>query len=177
MFFRAGWGLVGVIIITGCQLMILESSPGPDVASLILSMSLDKTRYMIGEEVLSTNILRNEGDRTVLVNKRLVCNSRAAPHEFRVISHRIIAPSGEELGFQAKINIGFPEPEDFVELRPGELVEGICSLSLFYELDTRGVYSVQAFYENQSDPEAGGIVAWKGQLASKPITFTVVTTE
>jgi hypothetical protein len=172
----AFWGIVSAMVMTGCQTTD-ENDAGPGPAELVLSISFGKTTYELGEEVFSTMVLRNDGEQAILVNKRLACNTKWSPSPFREISLRVVTPSGEELDFRAKINRGRPKPEDFVELQPGESVQGVCQISWYYHLDQEGTYSVQAFYESQSDPKPGDTLAWKGQLESNVVTFNVIASD
>ena len=43
---------------------------------------------------------------------------------------------------------------------------------MYDNLYEEGIYSIQAFYHNQWDPENGEI-AWEGQVESETIKFTV----
>lgn len=173
------WTVMLASVLTGCQSATTASSPGTDPAELALLISLDKSTYEPDEVVSSKIILRNDGDQPVLVNKRLNCNVRrkvtGPPNPFGEIGFQVIAPSGQELSFLSKINTGFPKLKHFIELQPGEFVDNVCLISGHYHLAQEGIYSIQAFYENQFDPASKDTSAWKGQLSSEVITFSIVT--
>jgi hypothetical protein len=97
---------------------------------------------------------------------------RTALEQFREVNFVVTNPAGEELCFMLLINIGAPKDNDFTELYPGEAIEKSYELNRAYQLDTVGIYSVQAVYENQNDPEHG-IMAWKGRLESNVVSFNV----
>jgi hypothetical protein len=141
-------------------------------SALSLTLALEKEEYILGEKVRARVILKNEGSETLLINKRLAWNSKSAPGQFREVNFVVTNPAGDELCFMLLINIGAPKDNDFTELYPGEAIEKSYEINRAYQLDTVGIYSVQAVYENQNDPEHG-IMAWKGRLESNVVSFNV----
>ena len=133
---------------------------------------LDRDSYSLGESITAKVVLKNEGTSSQIVNGRLSLNSAVTPQPFREIAFAIFDPTGAEVGFALKVNRGFPEADDFKELRPGETIEDEYPIHKYYILNKPGKYTIQSIYQNQSDP-GDGREAWKGELKSNVVSFTV----
>ncbi len=141
---------------------------------LNLSLSLSKDTFRPDEPVEGTFTLRNAGAEPALVNARLGINTPHAPQEFRELALNVTGPAGQPLDFMARVNVGDPEDQDFKLLQPGESVESTYALSDYFLLEQPGAYQVHATYQNRSDPShANGHAAWKGEVTSNPVTFTL----
>ena len=141
---------------------------------LDLTLSFNQATSRPNEPIEGHFTLRNAGDQAALVNKRLVLNSPYAPGEFRDLTVDVSGPEGKRLDFSARVNVGFPEDQDFKVLQPGESVAGTYELDGYFPLDQPGAYQAQATYHNQSEPsQANGRTAWKGDVKSNTATFSV----
>ena len=115
--------------------------------------------------------LVNAGDAAIIVNKRFALNySDAAAYECE-IKLMIHNPAGDELPFTSRVNIGDPADRHFAELGPGQSLAREYALERTYDVSAPGRYTIQALYQNQTDPSIGP--AWKGELTSNTVTFEV----
>ena len=140
---------------------------------LELTLELDKITYSSQDDIKTKVILKNSGDKPLLVNGRLALNSPDAPDEFREVSLLITNNIGDELPFSARVNIGEPKDKDFKELVSHQSIEREYSLRSVFELSKASKYSARAVYQNQADPSVGA--AWKGEVTSNTVSFTVVS--
>lgn len=141
---------------------------------LDLTLSFNQATYRPNEPVEGTFTLRNAGDQPALVKARLGLNSPYAPAEFRDLTVEVSGPDGRRLDFDARVNIGFPEDQDFKVLQPGESLTGTHALEGFFALDQPGTYQAQATYHNQSEAKrANGLQAWTGEIQAAPVSFTI----
>src|SRR6266571_828233 len=101
-----------------------------------------------------TLALRNQSDSAVWVNRRLAINHPISPPHLREVDFLIQDVRGHIAEFAAKVRVGLPQPEDFVELAPGETVERPFDLAFYYVLASGQEYEVQAIYENYFVPES-----------------------
>jgi hypothetical protein len=141
---------------------------------LELKVSLGQGPFHAGEEMGATVTLRNAGSEPVTVNGRLALNAAFAPKDYRDVALLVSDPQGAPVPFEAKVNIGSPAARDFKTLQPGEAVQHRYDLASFYDLQKPGTYSLQAVYQNQSEPGTGNGAAWKGELKSAVERLTVV---
>ena len=156
-----------------------RSDPGPKPTNevsrdggLELMLELDRDVYKLGQTIQAKVILRNAGSEPVLVNARLAWNREAAPFPFREITFQWTRSSGANPNFALIVDRGFPKDDDFIQLAPNATVERTFDITFYFEIEETGGYSLQAIYENQSEPEDGREV-WKGELKSNLISFTV----
>src|SRR5262245_38461167 len=119
---------------------------------LQVTLSLAKETYATEEAIPGKITITNNGDSAALINGRLAINSPFAPEEFCDVYFTITNLEGKEEFFGSRINIGEPEAKDFKELAAGQTVDLSFNLRNFYNLKTPGGYSVQATYQNVSDP-------------------------
>ena len=115
---------------------------------LSFEISLPKTQFAVGEPIPLTMVLRNVSSEPLTVNKRLLVNDASARSAFRDVTLHIRTPSGDEAAFGFLINVGFPRPEDFTKLAPGEAFEKSLDISRWYRLDAAGEYDLKAVYQN-----------------------------
>lgn len=121
-----------------------------------------------------TVALQNRNDRPVWVNGRMAVNHPLSPPHLREVDFLIHDSSGHVAEFAAKVRIGRPQREDFVELLPGEAVERAFDLALWYALAPGEEYEVHAIYENYFVPEGlKEASVWTGRLLSHPLTITL----
>jgi hypothetical protein len=123
-----------------------------------------------------TLVLRNGSDRAMWVNRRMAIGHPLSPPHLREVDFLIQDISGRIAEFAAKVRVGLPRPEDFVELAPGEAVERQFDLALWYALAPGEEYEVQAIYENYFAPEnLKDELVWTGRLASHALKMTLET--
>jgi len=115
---------------------------------LSFEISLPKTQFAVGEPIPLTMVLRNVSSETLTVNKRLMVNDAQARSPFRDVTLHIKTPLGDEAAFRFDIGVGFPGPDDFVKLAPGETFEKSVNMTDWYALDAEGRYEVTAVYQN-----------------------------
>lgn len=139
---------------------------------LTLTLNLNQTQYHLGEPITATVGLKNAGSETVVVNERMTVNFSFEPDAFRELVFVITCPSGKTSEFQYLVNVRLPHAQDFLDLAAGETVEKNRLLTGNYALSETGAYTVQAIYQNQRDP-GDGRTAWKGELKSNEVKFTV----
>jgi hypothetical protein len=97
----------------------------------------------------------------------MAINHPLSPPHLREVDFLIQDSYGRVAEFTAKVRVGLPQPEDFVELAPGEAVERAFDLALWYTLAPDQEYEVQTIYENYFVPEnLKGAPVWTGRLAS-----------
>jgi len=138
------------------------------------TLTLDQSAYRAPAQPRATIRLANAGDAAVIVNKRFALNySDAASYECE-IKLMIHTSAGDELPFAARVNIGDPADRHFTELAPGQSLAREYALERTYDVSAPGRYTIQALYQNQTDPSIGP--AWKGELMSNTIAFEVAST-
>jgi hypothetical protein len=102
----------------------------------------------------------------------LLVNQSFAPTSVRDVEFVITRPSGKTSEYRFLVNAHLPQARDFRILAAGDTVEVQLCLTDKYLLNETGEYTVQAIYQNQSDP-GDGRTAWKGELKSNEVKFTI----
>jgi len=123
-----------------------------------------------------TLTLLNQSESSLWVNGRLAINHPVSPPHLREVDFLIQDACGRVAEFAAKVRVGLPQPEDFVELAPGETVERPFDLAFYYVLASGQEYEVQAIYENYFVPESlKDALVWTGRLVSHTLKMTPET--
>lgn len=139
--------------------------------SLELVLMLEKNDYFGDDPILPFVTLKNISNHDLWVNKRMALNDVSAAGEMAFV---IIPPTGEGNKFQYWVNIHEPDESDFIKLPPSESTsrqfQYPFDLQSAYDLKDYGAYSIQAIYENQSQPNTG-VIAWTGEIKSNIVRF------
>ena len=139
-----------------------------------LILTLIAESHALGEGPYCTVELWNCNDHPLWVNGRLAVNHPASPPHLREIDFLIRDASGRVAEFGAKVRIGLPQKEDFVELGPGEALKRSSNLAFYYVLEAGKEYEAEAVYENYFAPvELRGAPVWTGRLVSRPLIVTL----
>lgn len=135
-----------------------------------LQVASAKERYQQDEPIIIRVLLWNFGEDPKVFNSRLALSGEDGPGE---ISLKIIGPVGKTMPFQARVNIGAPEQEDFSWVLPWNSIGRQYELEPLAEFDFRkkGKYELVARYSNRQKGEAWHHQAWVGVLISNTITF------
>lgn len=153
----------------------IGSSPTPVAYpenSLELVLEIRPIAINIGDTLQAEVILKNVSDLALIVNKRMVFGYFDDWEEHREISFSITEISGKgNVGLSARIHSGPSSLGDFRELLPGEEILTNYELTKYYELEP-GAYSIQAVYDNESDP-GDGRTAWKGEIKSNIVLIEI----
>lgn len=136
---------------------------------LKLVLSFEQTVYAIGQPVQAVLTFRNSSD-PLLVNTRFLVNFSGSPGE---ITFEISKDGGDLLVFQELLVPRPLDDTDFVQVTPEEPVMAIVDLSDKYGLREGGEYAIQAFYFNDSEPEAKKGKVWKGEISSNAVKLKV----
>jgi len=164
------------LIIWSCSNMSATSTMGasqPQDSALNLTLSLDKNVYKSTEFIKVSLSLGNVGDERVVVKKRLAPNYQFLDESVRDVVFLIKDPHGNTVVFNGYSQVPALRDDYFIVLGPNESFEHIYSdIKAFYDLSEPGEYTIQAIYENKSDP-SNNWVAWKGTLLSNVVTFTI----
>lgn len=172
------FGILMPTTISGCSRIASGISNYSDNNDLKFDLSLNQNSYEKGERIRVTLTLTNNSNMRILVNKRMAINFPSKDREVDLYLFTI-NDSGEKkqkpfFGSQQIIMI-VPtlQPSDYYWLDPNESVQQIFSnIGFYYDELAPGNYSIQAVYQNQTDPENGEI-AWKGELKSEEFLFTI----
>jgi hypothetical protein len=160
-------------VLGGCKVYNKQTNPKKGDDRLYLNLSADKVSYASGENIEATLELSNEYEQSVLVNKRMVLNLQPVLGSLGEVYFKITDTQGKEADFAVRVNVRFPEEEDFIYLKPGEVISQTYLLNKWYNIPpTPGEYSVQAIYQNNEDPN-GGEEAWKGEITSNIISISI----
>lgn len=135
------------------------------MSGLKLETCTDRAEYSAGEEILARVLLFNLDEDPVTVNSRLALGPPDGPGE---VQFSVRGPSGGELPFAARVNLGLPEEEDFTEVVPWNCVGRQYELRTYYRFDEPGRYELRATYRTDA-PDA-----WAGVLHADPTSFTVL---
>jgi hypothetical protein len=158
------------ISLIGCNLATIK---GDEVESLMLETNVEKTKYQSSDPILVSVKLTNTGDNDVVINQRMAINYSSAPKSLREITFTVTGPSGENIPFTAKTNVRRVKTEDLVVLSPGETIEKVYDINLFYNIKNTGVYSISAIYQNSIEIDKNDLT-WKDKVISNTTTFEVV---
>lgn len=140
---------------------------------LSLTLSLPQRSFAPDDTLPLTAALQNTGAAPLLVNARLALNAPSAPAVFRDVELRITrGGDAAPLPFQARVNIGAPQPESFQLLAAGQEITRVYHVGSYYGL-TAGLYSVAAVYSNRQDYARGSERAWQGEVVSDAVTFEI----
>jgi hypothetical protein len=170
--------LLGIVLIVltvlgGCQIYNKQTNPNEVDDQLFLNLSTDKVTYASGENIEATLELSNEYEQSVLVNKRMILNLQSVIGSLGEVYFKITDKQGKEADFVVRVNVRFPKEEDFIYLKPGELISQTYLLNKWYNIPlTPGEYTVQAIYQNNVDLN-GGEEAWKGKITSNIISISI----
>lgn len=167
------WSLLIVFLMIA---LLIAGCAGGGETMLEFRISLAKTEFRVGEEILLTMTLRNPSRESMVVNGRLAVNDSDAPPPFRDVYLRIETPSGEGALFGWDVRIGFPDREDFLRLAPGESLAATVDLAFLYPLDQKGEYRITAVYENTL-PGPKDFDAATGEFVEEDIGAAVVKLE
>src|SRR4030095_7376686 len=99
---------------------------------LNLLLTIDKDVYQSGNSIRAKVILKNTGTAPIIANSRLALNTPFASDRLREITFALTCSEGEDLDFEAKVNLGAPQAKHFKTLGPDEMVEHIYDLDLYY---------------------------------------------
>jgi hypothetical protein len=165
--------LIVLTVLGGCQVNNKLTNPKKVDDQLHLNLSTDKATYASGENIEATLEMSNEYEQSLLINKRLVVNQQSVIGSLGEVYFKITDTQGKEAGFAVRVNVRFPEEEDFIYLKPGEIISQTYLLNKWYNIPlTPGEYTVQAIYQNNADPN-GGEEAWKGKITSNIISISI----
>jgi hypothetical protein len=143
---------------------------------LTLTLVPEEPSVATGQARWCRLVLRNQASGSLWVNRRLAVNHPVSPPHLRDVDFLVQDAYGRVAEFAAKVRVGLPGPEDFVELAPGESVERSVDLTFYYDLVPGEAYQVQAVYENYFVPEnLKDTPVWTGRLASHPLKMTPAT--
>ena len=169
--------IAGSFITSGCKTDGISNEFASDTRGLggnmlILTLEFDRETFQSADAIPVTLVLTNQGHERLLVNRRMAPNHPHAPDSQRDIVFVITAPSGQEMQLNKFINVRTPKEDDFLVLEAGETVERTIYLEQILSFVEIGEYSIQAIYQNATDPGTGES-AWKGQISSEKLFFTV----
>jgi hypothetical protein len=133
-------------------------------------IAMVKPRFLLGEPVFVRSYLFNFGEEMINVNARMA----ASPGTSGEIVFDLSGASGRKIPFSARINIGKPEVEHFVNVLPYSGVGRQTEISFFYPLRKAGKYTLKARYTNHWDGSEFGLETWTGSLDSNEVTFELV---
>lgn len=129
--------------------------------------------YAIGEPVVVLMVLINETQEPITVNERFAVNEQTFVEAgLGEVFFVIRDAANNPLPFLPLVTVFYPGAADFTTLQPGELTVWVAELTLYYDLATVGVYTVQAVYRSEIVPP--GIEAWVGVLESNTLTLTII---
>ncbi len=150
---------------------VLEPAP---IEDLTLSLELDKDTYVLEERIRATLTLRYVGGAFAFVNIRLAYNNPQFPsNQSRDISFLIYDQDGKPLEYGAMHQPMLLEPYHFAMFGPNSAFERTYpNIERSYIFTGPGEYTIQALYENYTDP-SDGRTAWQGQIVSNIVTFTI----
>lgn len=145
--------------------------PEPQVPLTLSLQTGDFLEPAPPEDVAVTLTLTNAGPAPALVNTRLLVNAPDRSHE---IVFLVVGPDKKPRRFLALVNAAL-ESGTWKVLQPGERVFTIARLGRLFDLSAKGLYSVQAVYENAQNaaPDVSSLSAWRGRVASPVVRFEV----
>ena len=164
-------------------LAILSCAPQSSTARpeqpLVLAIHLDQDKVSSFDEFYGDLILKNVGDKDLLVNARLASVPYPWPPEIIEGVTRITNQLGDAVNPRSKIDIQFPKAEMFVILKPGQEIRKFITLSrLGYNSNLFVLgekYTLVAIYQNELDVEieveGKTVSSWIGSIQSIPLTF------
>ncbi|MBI5149348.1 MAG: hypothetical protein HZA28_01060 [Candidatus Omnitrophica bacterium] len=164
----------------GIVICVIPSPLAAASNDLVFTASLDKTEYAPEEAVNATFILRNNGKKSVYVNKRFFVNSDTAPKNAREVSLAVTSSpgagsaSGGKLEFKFPGETGYPKSDYFELLEPGKEVKSEYPRNLRgnFEMNDPGVYTLTAVYQNVFGRELG-LDVFQGKLTAESVKFTI----
>jgi len=139
--------------------------------SLTLSLEASKDVYQLSEPVYVSLAIANASNFDLVIKNRMAVNTWSEAITRRDVVFIVKMPSGSISSYRPRSHVNIVENSDFILLAPGEIVEHTYDLSSLYNIDEYGAYSAFAIYQNSSDPSDG--VAWRGELVSNVILFTI----
>ena len=143
----------------------------PNLSVLSFSIQTDKQAYRFGEPILLRGTLENQGDQTLLVNRKLLVHSSEVQEGGWGVALKIIAPSGKKIDVGWLYELGSPHADWFLWLYPRQGFIYTISGNLWNDIGPRlteeGTYHITATYSNFIE-KAPGLERWM-----KPWTGTV----
>ncbi len=168
-------------------LFACQSNPktAGEQAFLAVYLSLDKDSYYLNEDIIANVELKNIGNNSILVNRRMrvyipayikdIKENDIPEIYFTILTDNGIhgMPPGGALREIMIAKVDPLSPQSFVWLEPGESIQQeVGNLSFIYGLRNYGDYKVNVLYKNQADP-GNGKIAWKGEEQSNIVTFRI----
>lgn len=143
----------------------------PNLSVLSFSIQTNKQAYRFGEPIEIRGTLENRGDRSLLLNRKLLVHSSNVEAGGFGIALKVIAPSGKKIDVGWWYEIGSPHADWFILLYPGEGFISTIASNLWDDIGSRlpeeGTYHITATYYNFIK-KAQGLESWM-----KPWTGTV----
>ncbi|MGH3869962.1 MAG: hypothetical protein ACRDSR_00355 [Pseudonocardiaceae bacterium] len=141
---------------------------GDEMGDLHLEICPTKSRYGVEDDVPLRVLLFNFGDEPVTVNARFAVGASHGPGE---LLFSVTAPSGETLPFGARVNIGYPQRDDFATIQPFACVGKLIDLVDYFPLSEPGTYLIEVQYRSRPGGEDSPPGAWTGTLQSDSVTI------
>lgn len=143
----------------------------PNVSQeLQLTIKLDNNAYKAGESIICDITLQNTSKKSLAVNTRMLVNDYRDIHD---IYFSIIRNKTQELEFLPQRDADI-EHDYYRLLAPqGSTKLQYSILARDYGITLPGNYTIQAFYENNSNaaPKLNLPTVWKGMISSNIIDF------
>ena len=142
---------------------------------LKFNLVIEKAEYSSADPINVVFTLKNLGAEPVMVNQRFYISDQKAANNQRDVYFELTSPSGAKMPCQHSYETGFPKTDYFKLLGPGEETRSEYPRNLkgFFDIVEPGTYTVVAVYQNVFGAEIG-LDAFKGQLFSEPVKFTIV---
>jgi hypothetical protein len=144
-----------------------ERSPGRRTGPFLLSISSDKQKYLSGEAISITSVLRNESDREVVMRMSSPLRFYGmevilpGPAWLPVRNRAVLSEEGQRQMYPGHISSGiFP-------LKPGEESVAHFEMSKLYVMTIPGEYHVVFYFR------APYYVGGDGMVKSNEIVFTI----
>lgn len=150
----------------------------PSQSPLVLTIQPSKSVYHSGDKIIVSLLLKNIGEKSLLIYGRMDFATFATLPEMNVGSILVWNPKGDAIDYKREINLDWqPQIEDFVYLAPGESIMRYESIEIPAEFYDIGIYKLVAIYRNSFDPKDvfenldDEREAWKGTVTSEPAMF------
>lgn len=118
-------------------------------AQLELKVQRERDRSRNG--VIATVTLRNRGDQSLWVNRRMLVNAASAPPPMRELWFEVQGPDDKPLPFETKVHAGNAGPEHYRNLPAGASIETTVTLSDYFPFAAKGHYTIQAHYQDGNE--------------------------
>ncbi len=141
-----------------------------------LTIEAPKHEFARGEVIPITIVLRNNSDKPLAFNARMLVNSKHAPKRYREVTLLISNQNGTIIPFESKINAGAPKASNLSTLQPGKSYSSKLDLTRDHDFRSCSRLNIRATYQDGSSfgpSDVHGLQLISGPIESNQLSIVL----